>query len=125
MAKLILWLNAAVFAGFGLACILWPAEVAELTTGAVPATTSALTDFRAVYGGMMLGIGLLLALTTRRTMATRVGLQAVVLILFCMAAARLIGILVDGSPNQYMLLYLVAELGMAALAAWLLATDRA
>ncbi len=125
MAKLILWLNAAVFAGFGVACALWPAGIAELTTGAIPASTSAMTDFRAVYGGMMIGIGLLLALTTRNDKTVRIGLQAVFLILICMAVTRTMGLLIDGSPNQYMLLYLVAEAAMAALAGWLLTTDKA
>lgn len=114
-AKTLLWLNAAVFASFGLACALLPAQVAEFTVGSIPATPSALTDFRAVYGGMMMGIGALLFFTAREPAHHQLGLLTVLLIMIGMASTRILGILSDGSPNGFMQLYLGAELFMAAL----------
>ena len=111
----VLWLNAIVFVGFGIACALLPAEISELTVGAAPATASAMTDFRAVYGGMMIGIGALLIFTAREPAYQRAGLVAVLLIMIGMASTRILGMLSDGSPNGYMQAYLAAEIFMAIL----------
>lgn len=115
MNQLLLWLNAVVFAGFGLVCALAPALVAEMTTSTIPATTSAMTDFRAVYGGMMIGFGVYLGLCALHEPSQRSGLLAALLVLICMAGSRSLGMLIDGSPNIYMQLYLGAEAFMSLL----------
>ncbi len=115
MGKILLWLNAAVFAAFGLASALAPAMVAEMTTSAIPATASAMTDFRAVYGGMMIGFGIYLGCCALHEQSHRSGLLAALLVLLCMAGTRSIGMLMDGSPNNFMLLYLGAEAFMSLL----------
>ena len=62
----LLWINAAFFLVFGALFLVAPGVFAELLTGATPATTNALIDIRATYGGMALGIGLFFAFCARQ-----------------------------------------------------------
>lgn len=119
--KLIVIITAAVFAIFGLAFILLPEVLSQTITGAVPTTASGLIDMRATYGGMSLAVGLILFMLARSDV--RMGLIAVLLLMLGMAGGRTYGILVDGSPNIMMVLFLALELGLAMVAAVLLARD--
>ena len=119
--KLIVIITAAVFAIFGLAFILLPEVLSQAITGAVPTTASGLIDMRATYGGMSLAVGLILFMLARSDV--RMGLITVLLLMLGMAGGRTYGILVDGSPNIMMVLFLALELGLAMVAAVLLARD--
>lgn len=120
LAGALLWLNALVFAGFGIACVIAPAAVAQWSTGAVPGSPSALIDMRAVYGGMMIGFGLWLGLCATRPSVWRLGMQAALLVVLGMALGRLLGMFWDGQPNALMWIYLFAELAMSVLLIWAL-----
>jgi len=69
------------------------ASVAPMDIGINSA--GARTEIRAVYGGLMLGIGIMLAWCA--VAATRFGLTAVTCLLAPMAVARLYGLLADDS----------------------------
>ena len=120
MKIMLLWLNAIVFIGYGLALILIPETVSMLTTASAPQTASGMIELRAASGGICLALGILFAMTTRNPALVQFGLVAVVITMLCMATARTLGFLIDGSPNSLMLLYLIAEALMAALALWAL-----
>ena len=98
--KIFLGLNALLFIGYGLACLVSPSLVAE-QTGMVLTTGVASTEVRAMYGGLQTAIGLLALLGILRP-----GMQAAVLIalgfLFVgLASGRMLGILVDPEPGIY------------------------
>lgn len=95
----LLWINALLFILFGAGFIAAPNALSLFLTGAAPGTPSALTDMRATYGGMALGAGLLASL----------------LVLSGIAGGRLVGILIDGSPNPFIIALFAAELLFAAL----------
>ncbi len=113
----LVWVNCGLFALFGLGFALVPDDLAILITGAAPATASAVTDMRATYGGMALGLGCIFGVCARRPDYVRVGVQGVLVVMAALAAARVLGIMVDGAPNAFMLVFLGAEIAMAGLAA--------
>lgn len=115
-----LWLNAGLFATFGLGFIIAPAYFAALFTNGAPATPSGLTDMRATYGGVALGLGLLFAWHGADPARVRGGLRALGLVVAPLAAARLYGMLADGAPNAFMFAFLGAELAVVGAAVWLL-----
>jgi Domain of unknown function (DUF4345) len=117
VARLVLWLSAFTFAGFGLAFALFPHPMAALVDIELPSDT-ARVDFAATYGGLELGLALFLLLCTRRDADVRLGLLASGCSLAGFAAARLAGILLSGPVAPLMYIVLVAEIGGSALSFW-------
>lgn len=111
-----LGLNAILFALYGLIFIFAPAYFSFLFTDAAPDTVSGLTDMRAAYGGVALGLGLLFAWQANRPARVRDGLRALACITAPLACARLYGIVIDGG-NGFMLAFLVAELAVLSVTA--------
>lgn len=118
--KELIRINCVLFLCFGLGFALAPAALSLLITESAPATPGALTDMRASYGGMALGLAIIFGLCAVNRSLTRLGVQGVLAVMAALASARLLGILVDGAPNAWILALFVAELVMAALAAALL-----
>lgn len=116
--------TAAVFALYGLGFVLMPARLSRLTTGTVPDSAAAWIDLRATYGGLSLAVGAILWLLASKPSTLRDGLWAVLLLMLGMAGGRLYGIVMDGSPNTVMWIYLGFELVAVALAAFLLRSGR-
>jgi len=118
LPAVILWLNAVVFLLYGLVFALAPEVMSTLVTGSSPSTGSGLTDMRSTYGGMSIGLGLLLGLAARRPANHSLGLLGVVAIMVGMGCTRVLGMLVDGHANAGMYVYLALEVVMAGLALW-------
>ena len=118
MAKILVWAVGLFFIVYGALFALIPAEVAILVTDAAPATSSALIDMRATYGGMSIAVGVTILLLASRSELVGIALLVVGVILLGMAAGRVLGMIIDGAPNAVMYIYLVAEVlfGVAALA---------
>ena len=116
MAIGLVWLTAGIFVVYGVGFALMPASLSLWVTGGAPSEPSGLIDMRSTYGGMSIGVGLVLALAARRRETLRSGLVGVGLVMVCMAASRLLGIVVDGGPNGFMWAYLALEVVAAALA---------
>ncbi len=95
----LLWIDAALFSIFGLGFIVAPGVLAVWLTGGLPATSDAMTDMRATYGGMGLGVGLSIAFCARQRETIFAGLCGVVLILGAIALARTLGVIVEGGAN--------------------------
>ncbi|WP_114856870.1 DUF4345 domain-containing protein [Azospirillum brasilense] len=115
---LLLRINAVLFALFGIAFVLQPAEMAHILTGTFPQTASALTDMRATYGGIPLGFAAFLGWAGFTRQAERTAGLAVLLVLAGLALGRVVGILVDGSLNAIITALLLSELlGVALMAA--------
>lgn len=114
--KTVVWINCWLFVGFGLGFVLAPEALAALITGAAPATPSAMTDMRATYGGMALGLAFIFGLCAKNEESVRLGAKGVLAVMVGLAVARALGILIDGEPNIYMWLLLLAEAIMAMMA---------
>lgn len=79
-----------------------------------------LGEIRANYGGMHLGIGLLLALGAVRADWQRAGLAVLLVFLGGLAVGRTVSVFVDGVPPNFALVFIAIEWVGALLALWLL-----
>ncbi len=119
LARLVLVINAAAFALFGAAFAVLPNAVAHLVTGSVFPSPSAVTDARAIYGGMALGVASCFWLASRGSRdVQRVGLLGSALTFGFIAASRLVGIAVDGAGNSMMYVLLASEILGTLLSVW-------
>lgn len=119
----VLRLASLLFLLFGAAFFLWPVGLPANVEIRVPTSTAA-TDVRAVYGGLQLGVGLFLGWCALDRSRLRVGLLAFAFAIGSMAATRVAGFVVDGSPAAINALLLAGELGGLALAAAALRWER-
>lgn len=117
---LLLWITAALFMAFGLGFAFAPEALADLVAGDAPSVASAVTDMRATYGGVAIGLGLFYGMCARRPEWVRLGLIASLIVVASIGATRLGGIIADGSPNAFMIIFLVAELLSVGLYAFAL-----
>ncbi len=65
LPRVILWLTALGFVGFGAAFTFWTTPMAALVDISLP-TPTARIDFAATYGGFELGVGAFLIACARR-----------------------------------------------------------
>jgi hypothetical protein len=111
----LLRITALFFVTFGLCFIAAPGYFSDALLGEVQTTPNALIDMRATYGGMGLGAGLVLWSLARQRETIVAGLISSLLVLGCIATARLAGFIMDGIPNAYMLLALALESAFFAM----------
>jgi len=123
MGKLLVLLTAAIFCAYGFIFVLFPVEALLFVVGGSVSTSSGVIDIRATYGGMSVGIGIVLYLLATTYGTLRIGLISVCLLMLGMAAGRIIGMVLDGSPNMYMYIYLALELSVSSLAVLLLRSN--
>jgi hypothetical protein len=113
----LLRVNSMLFMVFGGCFIAAPVFFAQALTGSEPWTSSALTDMRATYGGMGLGIGLLFWFLARQRETIIAGLAGAAMVLGAIALGRAVGFVADGTPNAFMLVLFGAEILFAVLSA--------
>jgi hypothetical protein len=124
-ARGLLAVDIAAFGLFGLAFVFWPVSMTRFVTGVAPGSPGAITDIRAIYGGMALGLTAFFALAYRGDAnVQRIGVAASALAFGCIAIARTIGLVADGSGNAIMFAQLAAEALAAILSTALLARIR-
>ena len=118
--RLFLIVQILTLAGFGLAYFVRPQETANLS-GMLLMAPAALTDVRAYYGGLQLGLAAWLGLALLRGDLLRPALMLLVLLYSALFLARLGGLWLDGGAHQTFNLYAMLFEGVsAALAFWLL-----
>ena len=61
-SRIVLVLLGLIFAGFGVAFLLWPSQMA-MRVGIPLVTMAGTTDVRALYGGLEIGLGVFFAIT--------------------------------------------------------------
>jgi hypothetical protein len=104
------------YAGFGFAFLFSPSELAAFLSLTF-SDPSARTDFRAMYGGLEIGLGgFMLACAVRREFV-RIGLFAAACATVGMATARTVGMMLDGVAFSQ-LVSAVVEWGICAVATW-------
>src|SRR2546422_773211 len=108
-AVILLWVTAALFAGFGVGFVAAPEQLAKFITGSAPSIPTAVIDMRATYGGVAFGMGLFFGLCAARPRWVRPGLFGSLLVVASIAMARCVGLVVDRGPNAVMLLLLSTE----------------
>ena len=115
-AQLLVWSVGLVFVIYGLLFALAPTYMASVVTNAVPVTNTGLIDMRATYGGMSIAVGIILiALGVRYALWSQALLFSAIT-LVCMAAGRIIGMLIEGDAAFSMYVYFVLEVVGAFLA---------
>ena len=93
--RLLLVFIALTYTVFGFVFLFYPSEMAAIVGIAFP-TTSPRTDFRAMYGGLEIGVGVFLLICAMRREFVRVGLFASACALVAMATSRSVGLMLDG-----------------------------
>ena len=118
LARLILVLQLLALAGLGLAYFIQPHQMTNLS-GMLLMAPAAVTDVRAYYGGLQLGLAAYLGLALLRVELMRPALTLLVLLYSTLALARIGGLYLDGGAQQTFNLYaLLLELVSAGLCFW-------
>jgi hypothetical protein len=117
-ARLSLVLGALGLAGFGVALLVRPSLLGVV--GVELTGPAASTEIRAFYGGLELGLAAFFLAATRRDAWLRPALFAQAAGLGGIVAARLLGVLIDGSAEPLIFLFAAIEgagalLGLLAL----------
>ncbi len=99
-ARFVLLFTAISFIGYGIACLLLPEMVGNLS-GLGLATVSGRTEIHAMYGGLQTGLGIFFLLCGWHREWVRPGVICLILAMGGLALARSYGISVQGSPGTY------------------------
>jgi hypothetical protein len=118
-ARIFLATMAIVWLPYGLYCFLDPGALRALA-GVAASTPTGLTELRAMYGGLQSAIGALALLATVRPSLERPAIVMLAALLPGLAAARLLGVVLDGSWSSYTALGLGFEIGGSSCAIALL-----
>jgi hypothetical protein len=117
MTRGVLVLLGLAVSGLGLASLLRPVEMAAIVELPL-ASPTARTDVRAIYGGVITGVGVfLLACALRRDMV-RAGLAAAACVFSGAALGRFFGLTVEGFGQPLMVIVMLLETMAAGLAIW-------
>lgn len=119
-ARIVLMIQIVALAGLGLAYFIRPEEMASFS-GALLMGNAAVTEVRAYYGGLQLGLAAYLAMALTRLDLLRPGLTLLTLLYAALALARIAGLWLDGGAQQtFNLTALLLEVISAGLAWWAL-----
>ncbi|MDQ3712128.1 MAG: DUF4345 domain-containing protein [Acidobacteriota bacterium] len=116
-------LSAIVFGGFGVAFLFFPLFMASIVSIELP-TPSAVIDFRATYGGLEIGLAGFFTICALRDSWLRLGLVAQTVSLGGFAFGRIIGLILDGTPQPIIYYLLVAECAGCVLGLYALVKER-
>lgn len=115
-ARIYLSAQALLLVGFGLAYLVRPQEMANLT-GMLLMEPAAITDVRGYYGGLQIGVGVFLGLALLRQELLRPALTLLVLLYCAIALGRAAGLWLDGGLQQtfnlYVMLFEIVSSGLA------------
>ncbi|MFB4370752.1 MULTISPECIES: DUF4345 domain-containing protein [unclassified Pseudomonas] len=125
VVRLFLVVQLLLLAGFGGAYCLWPQEMGAVS-GMLLMESSAVTDVRAQYGALPLGLAVFLALALWRPELTRPALVLLLVLYASLALGRIAGLWLDGGAQQTFNLWAILfEVVSAGLAGWALQRPRA
>ena len=119
-ARIVLLIQIAALLVLGLAYFIRPEEMASFS-GALLMGNAAVTEVRAYYGGLQLGLAAYLVMALLRLDLLRPALLLLVLLYSVLALVRVGGLWLDGGAQQTFNLYaLLLEAVSAGLACWAL-----
>ena len=120
MTQVFLLVQALALMVLGLAYFIQPHEMTNIS-GMLLMAPAAITDVRAYYGGLQLGLAAYLLLALARFDLLRPALSLLVLLYATLALARMAGLWLDGGAQQTFNLYaMLFEIVSAGLAFWCL-----
>jgi len=111
--RIVLALNAAFVLFSGIACLVAPASLAQ--HAGLSAMPNALTEIRAIYGGLTIGVGCYLIWCVRDRELTFAGLVLVAVSVGGAGVARVLGVLIDRDPTAFHLMNLAIEVVTVAV----------
>ena len=114
LARLSLGLTALAFAVFGALFLVSPTTLVRI--GVLLTLPNAVTEIRAFYGGMELGLAAFFVLALQRPAWIVPALVLQALALGATAVARLVGIVLEGGTTEIMLVLAAAEAAGCVLA---------
>ena len=123
LAKIVLWLLGIGFLGFGAWALGAPRNFSEFVQFSLNSSL-AVTEMRAFYGGLELGLGAFFILGALRPDLTKAALMAGAITMTTMAASRLFGLVVDGSTGTILFSVLGVEVVSAAACIWALRASK-
>ena len=97
LGKIVLWVSAVSFIGYGVACLVSPALPAEYA-GLGMTNGDAYAEIGAMYGGLQTGFGRVVLLAAIRPALYRAGLTLLVLAIGSLALGRLYSTLTASDP---------------------------
>ena len=119
-ARVVLALQLLVLAGFGVAYFLWPQEMGAVS-GMLLMESSAVTDVRAYYGALPIGLAVFIGLCLWLPELTRPALILLLVLYASLALGRIVGLWLDGGAQQTFNLWAILfEVVSAVLAGWAL-----
>lgn len=113
-ARVVLWLDALAFLGFGVAFLVAPVAMAAFVELGAESPI-ARVEVRAMYGGLELGIGAFLLACALRPSWTMPGLVAGTSMFAGLGGVRLLSALATGSLTSMFAGFVAFELGSAAM----------
>ncbi len=114
-AKAFIAITGLMFALYGAYLIVDPKQLVEIANFSIPENT-ALTELRAMYGGLQLAMGLFMLTCCRQIRLIGPCLLFMSLAFFCLAATRSLGLLIDPADNGYNLSATIYESLSAVIA---------
>jgi hypothetical protein len=111
--RLILAAIGLIYAASGFLFLFSPGETAAVV-GISFSDLGGQTDFRAMYGGLEVGVGTFLLICALRREFVRVGLFASACALMAMATARAVGLMLDGFDVLELVVLITEAFGGAA-----------
>lgn len=108
-ARFFLVFISILFILYGLSFLAAPEKMCQLLVGGVPSTATAIADMRATYGGICIGIGLLLVASLRNPQTTTLGLWGISIILSAMLLGRFIGLALDGDGGSGLYTFFIVQ----------------
>ena len=115
LARITLWLAGLSFLGFGLAFLIAPLQTLA-STGIELSGALAAAELRAFYGGLELGLGVLILAADLRPEARRYGLILTAAAFGSIGLARAVAMGIGGVATPFLWFALSTELLLAALA---------
>ncbi|MBM9576876.1 DUF4345 domain-containing protein [Leptospira sp. 201903070] len=119
VSKIFLLANIAVYEAFAIGFFLFPARLATWI-GIEIRTTSALADFRAMYGGLCLGVGVFLLLGVFKKERVQAGILLSITTAGGLFLGRICTVLWDGPVNEYIYFSMSTEIVAVVIGVWIL-----
>lgn len=98
--RIFLGLSVLVWLGYGAYCFLFP-ETLTKAAGLVASTPTGLTELRAMYGGLQMGLGVIALLALLREDLVRPALFALATVSIGLFSTRLVGAVIDSGFSEY------------------------
>ncbi|MBL4609003.1 MAG: DUF4345 family protein [Pseudomonadales bacterium] len=119
MLRIFLLVSVFVWLPYGLMCFFFPSVVGEFN-GMQALGDTGLIEFKAIYGGLQSGMGLLVLMAVMNSRFERPALLMLMFLCGAMGFARFIATDFDGAVSFYTYMAVVLEGTTALLAFWLL-----